>query len=133
MLTASQPRLTTKPASPAHSAKPYSRSSHKQSAKSDPLTPSFSANRFHSSSLFHTLFPLSPVFATLTKSTSGVAPYPEFPMGFFPICARRSMPHSHFGTHFTFSIRLTTPPPTPKMNWSQPSQRVENLLLKTYD
>src|SRR5579863_10252884 len=44
------------------------------SEKSDPLTPSFSTNRPHSSPVFFTLKTLSPVFATFTKPPRGTPP-----------------------------------------------------------
>ena len=71
--------LTASPHSPAQPRIPVSslfatltRTSQK-SAKSELVTPLFSSNRFHSSSLlFVTLKQISPVFATLSKSTPGV-------------------------------------------------------------
>src|SRR5579863_3061888 len=41
------------------------------------LTSFFSTKPSHSSSLFITLFPVSPVFATLSKSTPGYTPLPQ--------------------------------------------------------
>src|SRR5438105_3871269 len=43
----------------------------KHRSKCDPLTPSFSIAGFHSSSLFITLKPVSPLLATLTQSMPG--------------------------------------------------------------
>jgi hypothetical protein len=53
----------------------HTRTSHKSELLA-PLTPFFSPKPFHSVATLFTLKPVSPVFATLTKSTPGYTPHP---------------------------------------------------------
>ena len=69
--------------------------SSKKTAKSKSLTPIFSAALSHSFSLSITLKPVSPLLATLTKSTLGYAP-PALPVFPFWKIARRTLRGRHF-------------------------------------
>ena len=101
------------------------RASH-ESETIDHLTPFFSSTHFHSSALFVTLKPVSPAFATLTKSTPGYTLPPKSPFPFWNVHRAITLPHD------STPIRLTTPHPAPKMKLSQPNQTYRTTLLKLF-
>ena len=85
--------------------------------KSESLTPLLSINRFHSFSLFATLFLVTPLFATLTKNTPGYpSPSPQnrnyssYPIPFSPtpIKSNRTTFFRFFRPLSTLNCRLLT-------------------------